>query len=670
MKLLGREGLEVREVKAQAAVVDERAGLVDVLAQDRLEGGVEQVRGGVVAADELAAVRVDRGAHGVAHVERALGDLGDVRVQAAVALGVADLELGGVAREGAGVAHLAAHLGVERGAVEHDLDLGAGLGRLDGGATRDDGDDLGALELVAVVALELRGGQLVGQRGPDVVEVAPGVAVGGGAGAALLLGHGGVEAIHVDVVAGAGGDLDGQVDGEAVGVVQLEGDLARQRGAGLETLEGLIEVGAARVERVGEALLLGADDALDQRDVLEQVGVGLAHQAVNLVDERGEESALDAQQAAVEDGTAQQAAQDVLAALVARQDAVGDHEVDRAGVVGDDAQRAGGAGVLVSDVGLARDLLAQGDEALHEVTVIVGALVLHDAGHALEAHARVEVAVGQLGHRTVLLAVELGEDEVPELEEAVAVAAGLAVGLAAADLLALVVVDLGAGSAGAGGAGGPEVVVLAQAGDVVLGDAQRAPDVVGLVVVGEDGEVEAVERQLELLSDQFEGPGAGLLLGDAAKGEVAKHLEERQVTAVLADAVDVIGAHALLAGAGANLLHRLLALVVLLELVHASVGEKQRRVLGNERGAGVQLEASVLEELEERRANLGGSHGRKVSGAHMSPLRSGFVDGHTTLEVYSVTAAGSREAAPPHECSSAWDKRLLPLVKARAEVIE
>ena len=87
--------------------------------------------------------------------------------------------------------------------------------------------------------------------------------------------------------------------------------------------------------------------------------------------------------------------------------------------------------------------------------------MLHDSGHALQAHARIEVAVRQLRHGAVLLAVVLGEHEVPELQEAVAVAAGLAVGLAAADLLAHVKVDLGAWTAGAGGASSPEVVVLA-----------------------------------------------------------------------------------------------------------------------------------------------------------------------------------------------------------------
>ena len=214
----------------------------------------------------------------------------------------------------------------------------------------------------------------------------------------------------------------------------------------------------------------------------------------------------------------------------------------------------------------------------------------------------------QLRHGAVLLAIILGKDEVPELQEAVAVAAGLAVGTTAADLLAHVKVDLGAGTAGASGASGPEVVVLAQAGDVVLGNAQRTPHVVGLVVLGKDGKVQAVERQLELLGDELKGPSAGLLLGDATKGEVAEHLEEGQVTTVLADAVDVVGADALLAGDRADLLHGLLALVILLKLVHAGVGKQQRRVVGDEGRRRIELKTALLKEVEELGADLGRSH--------------------------------------------------------------
>ena len=562
----------------------------------------------MVATQEATALGVERGGHGSTDGQRTLGDVGDVSIQAVVVLGIGNGQRNALGGKLAGVTLLAAHLGVERGAVEHNLDIlagGSGLNRL---AVAHDGDNLGTLDHVVVIAVELGRGNLVGKLDPHVVEAAPGVALGVGASAGLLVLHAGGKAVHVDIVASGAGDLDGQVDGETKGVVQLKGNIARKYSALSKRCQGLVQIDAAVVERRREALLLGGDNALDEGDVLEQLGVGLTHLSVDLVDELGQEGALDAQQATVEHGTAEQAAKDVLATLVTGQDAVRDHKVDGTGVIGDDTQRAAGTGVIVGVIGLAADLLAQLDEVLHQIAVVIGGLVLHDGGHALQAHARIEVAVRQLGHGAVLLAVVLGKHEVPELKEAVAVTAGLAVGAAAADLLAHVKVDLGARTAGAGGTGGPEVVVLAQTRDVILGNAQGAPHVMGLVVLGKDGEVQAVERQLELLGDELKSPSAGLLLGDAAKGEVAEHLEEGQVTAVLADAIDVVGADALLAGDRADLLHGLLALVILLKLVHAGVGKQQRRIVGDKGRRRIELKTALLKEVEELGADLGRSH--------------------------------------------------------------
>ncbi len=67
---------------------------------------------------------------------------------------------------------------------------------------------------------------------------------------------------------------------------------------------------------------------------------------------------------------------------------------------------------------------------------------------ALDPAPGVDVLGGQRCERTVVAAVELHEDEVPELEEAVAVAPGLAVGPAAAVLHPAVVVELRAGPHG------------------------------------------------------------------------------------------------------------------------------------------------------------------------------------------------------------------------------
>ena len=259
----------MREVEAQAVGGNQRAGLVHMLAQHLLEGGVEQVGCGVVAADELAAAVVDAGGDNVAHVHAALGNLADVRDDAALVMaGVGHVKGKAVGQDAAGVCGLAAHLGVEGGAVEHDLGLVARLGSLDLLALAHDGHDLGAVELVGLIAAELGLGQRVGQGGPHVVEGAPGVAVCAGAGTLALLGHAAVEGVHVNAVACGLADLAGEVDGEPVGVVQLEGNLAGKAGALVELLELGGKASLARVERAVEALLLCREDAQDEGLVL------------------------------------------------------------------------------------------------------------------------------------------------------------------------------------------------------------------------------------------------------------------------------------------------------------------------------------------------------------------------------------------------------------------
>jgi hypothetical protein len=233
---------------------------------------------------------------------------------------------------------------------------------------------------------------------------------------------------------------------------------------------------------------------------------------------------------------------------------------------------------------------------------------LEDGGHALQAHAGVDVLLRQVAEdgEVVLAAagaaLELHEDEVPHFEVAVLVGHGAAVG---AVLGAAVVVDLGAGAAGAGDAHGPEVVGHAPALDAGGGDADAlAPQGLGLVVVVEDGDPEALGVEPEPavgggVGQQPPGQRDGLLLEVVAEGEVAQHLEERRVPRGLADLVDVDGAHALL-GAGGPLVGRgALAQEVRFEGDHAGVDQQQRGVLGHQARRGDHGVSVVLEESEE-----------------------------------------------------------------------
>src|SRR5206468_10954238 len=102
-----------------------------------------------------------------------------------------------------------------------------------------------------------------------------------------------------------------------------------------------------------------------------------------------------------------------------------------------------------------------GHDRLIAVGLVHGARgdLLHDRREALDAHPGVHVLLREWRQRAVRAELVLHEDEVPELEEAVAPRAGRrAAGVAAAVLLAPVEVDLGVRPAGARPAHRPEVL--------------------------------------------------------------------------------------------------------------------------------------------------------------------------------------------------------------------
>ena len=148
----------------------------------------------------------------------------------------------------------------------------------------------------------------------------------------------------------------------------------------------------------------------------------------------------------------------------------------------------------------------------------------------------------------------LHEDEVPELEEALALAAGRALGAAAADVLAAVVEELGVRPARAGAADRPEVVRAVEPHDPLGRHAFRLPEPDRLFVLaepelgvaGEDGDPEAIGVDLHVVEDELPREVDRAFLEVLAEREVAEHLEEGEVEAVEPDLVDVRGAEELL----------------------------------------------------------------------------------------------------------------------------
>ena len=265
-----------------------------------------------------------------------------------------------------------------------------------------------------------------------------------------------------------------------------------------------------------------------------------------------------------------------------------------------DARRRAGvrAVLLVRQVG---HRLHNGPE---RVRLEVGIGVLDDAGHALEAEACIDILARERLQRTVRLAVELREHEVPVLEEAVALATHV-LQLVPGVTNAAVDVQFAARPARAHRPHRPEVVVRAHGNDAVAWDPDLLPHIGRLKVLLIDGHPDAVGGQAQDPRRELVGPGDGVVLEVVADGEVAQHLEEGVMPRGATDPLDVIGADALLVGGHAHPRGDCLAQVVLLERHHARGGKQQGGVRRQQGSAGKSQMVVPLEKLEESFSNIG-----------------------------------------------------------------
>ena len=278
--------------------------------------------------------------------------------------------------------------------------------------------------------------------------------------ALLLLGQRGAEANLVDGEAVVLRDIARQVEREAVGVPQEEGILAGDLGAALLAHLGheVVEDAQAVDQRAVKALLFLGDGLEDVGALGDQVRVVQPHLVDDGVGHQRQEGTVEAEQLAEARRAAQDHAQHVLAALVARQHAVTDQESAGARVVGDGAVAI--EILLALCVALPGQLLDAVHDRHERIGVVVVVLTLEDTGEALQPAAGVYARRGQRHERAVGLGVILHKDQVPDLQ--VLVVFVHAVGNLHGQV-APVVVNLGAGAAGTGVAHGPPVILLAKA---------------------------------------------------------------------------------------------------------------------------------------------------------------------------------------------------------------
>ena len=255
---------------------------------------------------------------------------------------------------------------------------------------------------------------------------------------------------------------------------------------------------------------------------------------------------LGAKQMRVAHGAAHDAAKHVAAPLVRRQHAVGDEEGDRAQMIGDDAM----AWLGLALGGNAGERHRGRDQRLEQVDLVIVVGALQHGGDALKPHAGVDRGMRQGNTLIGGNLLVLHEDEIPDLDEAVALGVRAA-GRPALHARAMVVENLRARTAGTKLAHRPEIVRACDADDLLVGEASDLPPQRRcLIVVGIDGDQEALLVELKVLGEQLPGEQDRLLLEIVAEGEIAEHLEEGVVARGIADIVEVVvlaaGAHALL----------------------------------------------------------------------------------------------------------------------------
>ena len=230
LRVAGDRACPQREVEPEVAGLVVRAGLQRRRAEHLAQRGVHDVRARVRLARRDPPLGVDLGEHRRACTQRPRDDLDGVRDESLDrALHVDDLEVHAVGRDDALVGDLAAGLGVERRAVEHDLGpaVPARSAWTDSPSTTRPttvavGSSSSSYARKSVAPSARRSRYTSVFAWPDRLDLRVGL------GALALLLHEPAEALAVDLEPLLGRHLQGQVDREAVGVVQLERLVAGQ----------------------------------------------------------------------------------------------------------------------------------------------------------------------------------------------------------------------------------------------------------------------------------------------------------------------------------------------------------------------------------------------------------------------------------------------------------
>ena len=367
-----------------------------------------------------------------------------------------------------------------------------------------------------------------------------------------------------------------QIKREAEGIIQTESVFAADCGAVffLSRIDQGIQHAEPRINGLVKALFLQRNHFFDMRFLFPQFRISVFIGFDDLFTDLGQKRMIDAEQLSVASGAAQKSAQNIASALIGRQHAVADHKGRGAHMVRYNADgNIVGIVFAVCFLGNGGDQIDDAPCGVHLKHVIH---TLHHAGKTVQPHARIDILVRQLFVNAVSFVVELGKDIVPNLHEAVAIAAGAAIGGAAAVFFTAVEINFGAGAAGAG-AVFPKVIFFSQTHDALRGYADLvAPNCECLFVFFIDARPKQLGGNLERIRQKFPCPGDCLMLEIISEGEISEHFKIGAVTRRVPDTFKVRRADAFLAGCDASARRLNLTRKEFFHRRHAGIDQQQR----------------------------------------------------------------------------------------------
>ena len=251
-------------------------------------------------------------------------------------------------------------------------------------------------------------------------------------------------------------------------------------------------------------------------------------------------------------------------------------------MVRDDLQRCvGGRAIGRRSVFDIQHLRGTIDDGAQEIGFEVAQLSLEHTRNPLKSRTGVDGGLREWRQMAFLVAIELHEDEIPQLDVTSAFAGKAAIGMTQfAGAGPEIVVNLRARATGPGVPHLPEVVFLVEAYDTLAGDSGlRCPEIFRLVILAKDRHPEAVCRKLVLLGEQFPGKLDGVFLEIVTERKIAQHFKECLVTPRVSHIVEIVvlaaGPDDLLTGCRTVVVPHFAAQEDFIKLVHPSVHKEQ-----------------------------------------------------------------------------------------------